>query len=176
MSDRHNGRDLYAVLGLAEDASEAEIQLAYERLAELSPEERGTSQSELDHAHSVLRDPKARQLHDRLRHLAVRTSRRRSRRRVLDDARLLVACLVFLVAILAFVWYPLYGSRFREFSAGDRLVDRTGAPFGVVVQVDERHLFPEGASAPAYLVELSSTKELHWYPAGDLKSSCRKIK
>jgi len=81
---------------------------------------------------------------------------------------------VLLLGILVFVWLPLYGSRFRTFSAGDRLVDRDGAPFGVVVQMSDQHEFDPGVKAPAYLIELSTDKQLRWYPAVDIQSTCRR--
>ena len=79
-----------------------------------------------------------------------------------------------LMAIFVLVWYPLYGARFRSFTAGDRLVDLRGSEFGVVVQVEEMHSFPGGASGPGYLIERSDTRALQWYPALDLQGSCRK--
>jgi len=167
-----DSQGFYTLLGVEIDATENQIQLAYEALAEQAPEGRGATQAQLDRAYSVLKNADSRRAYDR-----IETSpppRQRRKLIVLDDVRLLAACVVILVAILAFVWAPLYGSRFRSFSTGDRLVGLKGEPFGVVIQVEESHLFPTGISSAGYLVELNSTKELRWFPAADLAGTCRR--
>ena len=162
----------YRALGLEPDATEEQIQLAYEAIGERPPADRVASMSEVERAYSVLKNPASRMVYDRTETSAPR----HARKRYLNDLRVLAACLALLVGILGLVWLPLYGGRFRTFSAGDRLVDLDGASFGIVVQSHERHPFPGGALAPAYLVEMSLTKELRWFPVADLQAACRRSK
>jgi hypothetical protein len=168
-----DSKGYYRLLQVETGATREQIQLAYERLEEMSPAQRGGGWSEITRAYSVLINPAARRAYDQ-----VETQRLRVRRRpqVLNDVRLLVACVVLLVGILGFVWVPLYGSRLRSFSPGDALVTRHGSPFGTVVKTEERHTFPTGLSAPAYLVAVHGSGDLRWFPMNDVKASCRKAK
>jgi hypothetical protein len=75
---------------------------------------------------------------------------------------------------MLFVWYPLYGNRLRSFQAGDRLVDLSGTHFGVVVESSDRHEFPGGLTAEGYLIAVAGTGEHRWFPAADIRASCRK--
>lgn len=179
MNEGHrDSKGLYRLLGLTPEASEQQIQLAYEALLEAQPETWRGSKAEVDRAYSILRNSNARRLYDYEETapvpgsstVAARPARTKSR---LDDVRVLAACFVLLVGILLFVWYPLYGNRLRSFSPGDRLVGLDGAAFGLVVQAEEMHVFPNG-TAPAFLVEVAATGELRWYPASDIKAICRK--
>lgn len=161
----------YNALRLEPDASSEQIQLAYEMLTEVSDEERGLTMAEVERAYRILSNPISRMSYDR-----VQTSPQKYivAKRLLDDARILVVSVLLLVGVLAFVWYPLYGDRFRSFSAGDRLVDLAGHEFGVVVQSSSTHTFPNGAEAEAYLIEMNGTGKLRWLPADDIRSTCRK--
>lgn len=143
--------------------------MAYERACELPPHARSATQGQLDRAYEILINSASRRVYDRLETTPIR----RKRQLTLNNPLLLAISVVILVAVLGLVWVPLYGSRFRSFSAGDRLVDVHGASFGVVVKGEEMHQFQGGVSAPAYLVEMSSTKELRWFPATDLQAHCR---
>ncbi len=179
MAAHRDSQGLYRILGVSIDATSEEIQRAYERLEEMPSGLRSCTMGQLSRAYSVLIDEKCRRSYDQIEMSRAFSGRARSRNRkkrtgFLRDPRVLVACVVLLAGIFVFVWYPLYGSRFRSFSTGDRLVDLEGASFGVVVQVDEMHAFPGGISVPAYLVELSPSRELRWFPADDIKSSCRR--
>lgn len=160
---------------LGTDASEEQIQLAYEMMCELPPEQMGSNRSRIERAYSVLIDSKSRAAYDRRECAPLRPQRKRLSLK-LDDWRILAACAVLLTAILVFVWVPLYGSRFRSFSAGDDLLDLDGHPFGTILQSDEKHLFPGGVAATAYLVELKSSKETRWFPQADLQASCRRAR
>ena len=173
-----DSKGYYRLFGLQPDATEDQIQLAYEALEEMPIVERGASWSDITRAYSVLMEPGARRAYDHVETRPGTLPPRVYRRRqfTLNDTRLLAACCVLLVGILGFVWYPLYGSRFRSFSAGDALVTTQGAPFGKVVQSVEAHSFPAGGSSPAYLIELNGTRELRWFPMSDIKSSCRKAR
>ena len=166
-----DSKGFYRTLMLEQDASEEQIQLAYEMLCEMSASQPHISKGQVERAYSVLINRSSRAAYDRLELTPVKKKRQWIR---LNDKRLLAACVVLLVAILGLVWVPLYGSRFRSFEAGDQLVDLGGRTFGVVVESEERHAFPGGEAAPAYLVELSSTRELRWYPATDLQAACRR--
>jgi curved DNA-binding protein CbpA len=168
-----DSKGYYRVLQIACDATDDEIQLAYEWLEELPPPQRKATWSQITRAYSVLKNHDARRAYDRLETQPMRL-RRRSSLPSLNDARLLVACIVLFVGIVGFVWVPLYGSRFRSFSPGDALVTTQGAPFGKIVKTEDQHIFPTGTSAPAYLVALHGSDELRWYPMADIKSSCRK--
>lgn len=175
MAIHRDSQGFYRTLGVPIDASREEIQRAYERLEEMPPGLRSCTMGQLSRAYSVLMDEACRRSYDQIEMAPRQTIVRRKRRKsLLADPRVLVACIVLLVGILTFVWYPLYGGRLRSFSPGDRLVDLQGASFGVLVEIDETHRFPGGITAPAYLVEMSSSKELRWFPADDIKISCRK--
>jgi hypothetical protein len=171
-----DGKGYYRLLQVALDASEEEIQLAYERIEELPDSARGAAWSEITRAYSVLKNQASRNAYDRMEtgplHTTVR--RRRATRLNLNNARVLIVCGVLMVGILGFVWVPLYGSRFRTFTAGDALVTTQGAPFGTVVKSEEDHTFPTGVSSGAYLVSVHGTGELRWFPMNDIKSSCRR--
>ncbi len=177
-----DSKGYYRLFGLQPDASEDQIQLAYEAIEEMPIVERGASWTEITRAYSVLMEPGARRAYDAVetrpetRPVTRPLRIRQQRSFTLNDTRLLAACCVLLVGILAFVWYPLYGSRFRSFTAGDALVTTQGSPFGKVVQSVESHTFPAGGSAPAYLIELNGSRELRWFPMSDIKSSCRKAR
>jgi len=182
MAEHADTKGYYRTLRLRPNATPEAIQLAFEHLEEVPDAERGAPMSDVLRAYTVLKDPAARRVYDQMqtRPSMVRTrTRSRSRSRsssMFDDVRILIACGVLLVGVLGFVWYPLYGSRLRSFSAGDRLVDLKGAPFGLVVKSDGSHAFPGGVHAPAYLVEVHSTGTLVWYPASDLTSTCRRAR
>ncbi|HET6372156.1 MAG TPA: hypothetical protein VFG76_02540, partial [Candidatus Polarisedimenticolia bacterium] len=116
-------------------------------------------------------NPASRQAYDRSETLPLKRRRATSR---LNDPRLLAACVTLFIGILAFVWLPLYGSRFKTFETGDRLLDRSGFSFGVIVQSEEQHTFEGGVVAPAYLVKTAATGELRWFPMGDIQATCSK--
>lgn len=162
----------YRILRVAPDATEEQIQLAYEHLEEMAPERRGASWTEIMRAYMVLMDKAARRAYDALD----TAPRKRPRKQLLNDARLLAVCVVLIVAIVGFVWVPLYGDRFRTFSPGDRLVTVSGRPFGTVVKSEERHIFPGASPAPAYLIETEPSRELRWFPAADIKGTCRRLR
>ena len=166
-----DGQGFYRILMLETDASEEQVQLAYEMLCEMPAEQASRSRSEIERAYAVLKNPSSRATYDRLETTPLKKRREWVH---LDDVRVLAACVTTLVAILLCVWLPLYGSRFRTFTAGDQLVDLNGHSFGVVVQSDERHTFPGGIAVPAYLVELSASKDLRWFPTTDLQAACRR--
>ena len=171
----------YRTLGVPPTATDAEIRLAFVLLkgAEAGSAEPGSENLESNNdealrAYNFLKNPARRQAYDQ-----TETSGFVSPVSVkfkLNDVRLLVAIFVLLAGILGFVWVPLYGNRFRSFSAGDRLVNTAGTEFGRVVQSEEQHSFPGGVTAPAFLIELPGTKELRWFPAMDIKAACRKAK
>lgn len=172
-TSHRDSKGFYRTLMLEQDASEEQIQLAYEMLCEMAASQPHISRGKVERAYSVLINKSSRAAYDRLELTPVKVKRQWIR---LDDKRVLAACVVLLVAVLGLVWVPLYGSRLRSFEAGDQLVDLTGHAFGVVVESQDRHPFPGGESAPAYLVELSSNRELRWYPASDLQAACRRAK
>ena len=168
MSHHRDSLGYYRLLRVEPEASAEQIQLSFEMIEELPPDQRGASISKIENAYNILRNPATRLIYDRSERTPLK---QRSRR--LDDVRLLAACLVVLVGILGFVWYPLYGGRLRSFSAGDHLVDVKGAAFGTVVQSEEIHGFPGQPSAPAYLIQ-TPLGELRWFPAADIQSICRR--
>ena len=131
-----DSKGFYRTLMLGQDASEEQIQLAYEMLCEMSASQPHISRGQVERAYSVLINQTSRSAYDRLE--PAKKQRQRVR---LNDKRILAACVVLLVAILGLVWVPLYGSRLRSFEAGDQLVDLDGRSFGVVVQSEDRHPF-----------------------------------
>lgn len=165
----------YRSLGLQPTASDAEIRLAFVLLkgSEAVPSANEVDNDEATRAYYFLKNPVRRQNYDRAETSGFAPVNVKFK---LDDVRVLVASAVLLAGILGFVWVPLYGSRFRTFSAGDRLVNATGTEFGLVVQSEERHTFPGGTMAPAFLIELPDSKELRWFPASDIKAACRRAK
>ncbi|HEY3176976.1 MAG TPA: DnaJ domain-containing protein [Candidatus Polarisedimenticolia bacterium] len=170
-----DSKGYYEILGVRPTASDDEIRLAYALLkgSEDSRTEHGVENDAITRAYEFLKNPGRRQAYDRAE---TESKFSFSVGFKLNDPRLLAVCLALLLAILGLVWVPLYASRFRSFSAGDRLIDERGSEFGVVVQSDERHLFHGGVAAPAYLVETSPGGELRWYPAADLQGTCRRAK
>ena len=169
----------YRALGVPPTATDSEIRLSYVLLKKSSgagPTEDESDNPEIDEttrAYNFLKNPERRRNYDR----AETTGHAPVNMKVkLDDVRVLIASVVLLAGILGFVWVPLYGSRFRTFAAGDRLVNTAGSAFGLVVRSEEAHLFPGGVMAPGFLIELPGTKELRWYPADDIKAACRKAK
>lgn len=176
-------RGYYRALGVSPRATGEEIRLAYEMLtgaAEPDQSDFGMERpappdpsqiNEIERAWLVLKTPARRRQYDQQETAGYRFLGMSFK---LDDSRVLAACVVLLVGILAFVWVPLYGSRFRSFSPGDHLVDTSGRPFGAIVRTEERHPFPGGITAEGYLVEESGSRELRWYPANDIRALCRK--
>jgi hypothetical protein len=80
----------------------------------------------------------------------------------------LAVLLVLLAAILGVVLGPAIGYSFVSFETGDRLYWTAGGDFAGTVQgYEANHLFENGASAPAYLLE-KAKGETDWYPARDL--------
>lgn len=173
LTPHRDSKGYYRLLQVETEATREQIQLAYERLEELPPAQRGALWSEITRAYTVLISPAGRRAYDQ-----VETQRLRIRHRpqLLNDVRVLAVCAVLLVGILGFVWVPLYGSRLRSFSPGDALVTTHGQPFGTVVKTEERHTFPTGLSAPAYLVAVHGSGDLRWFPMNDVKASCRRAK
>lgn len=172
--EHNDSQGYYSLLRLKTRATPQEIQLAYEMLTEWSDAQRGASLQEIQRAYAILANPNARAAYDRV----CRSSRvipRREERRPLNDWRILAACIVLFVAIVGFVWVPLYGNRFKSFAAGDRLMDQANKPFGVVVETAEMHEFPGGIRVEAILVDLDQG-DLQWFPAADIRATCRKVK
>jgi hypothetical protein len=158
---------------LEPDASKEQIQLAYEMLCELPQDQMGANRGDIERAYAALISPTSREAYDRLETTPARPQKARF---TLNDGRLLAACTALLVLILVFVWIPLYGSRLRSFSPGDQLTGIDGRPFGTIVQTDDRHAFPGGGVATGYLVELSGSRQMRWYPANDLRATCRRVR
>ena len=176
--EHRDSQGYYRLLRVRTRATPQEIQLAFEMLTEWSEAQRGASLPEIERAYGILANPNARAAYDRVcrsQDVFPRVSRRVSGRRPLNDWRILAACIVLFVAIVGFVWVPLYGSRFKSFAAGDRLMDQTNKPFGVVVETAERHEFPGGIRVEAILVDLHEG-DLQWFPAADIRATCRKVK
>ncbi len=162
----------YRVLRVKTHASPQEIQLAYEMLTEWSDIQRGATLPEIQRAYGILANPDARAAYDRVCNSPDVIPKGR---RPLNDWRILAGCIVLFVAIIGFVWVPLYGNRFKTFAAGDRLIDLANAPFGVVVQTAEAHEFPGGIRVEGILVDLADG-DLQWFPAADIRATCRKAK
>lgn len=169
-SDAHG---YYRALRLTPEATRREIQLAYEMLTEVSDEERGATRAQVERAYAILVKPSSRKDYDRI---CTSTGRAVATRRPLDDWRVLAACFVLLVGILGFVWVPLYGDRLKSFDPGDRLIDRKGAPFGVVVEIADAHPFPSGVTTAGILIDLSDGTGPRWFPASDIRAICRKAR
>ena len=168
-----DSRGFYKALLLETDASKEQIQLAYEMLCELPQDKMGATRGEIERAYAALIVPASREAYDRLETTPLKVAKVKFS---LNDGRLLAACVGLLVLILVFVWVPLYGSRFRSFSPGDQLTIADGRPFGTIVQTEDRHEFPGGGVATGYLVELSGSREMRWYPANDLRATCRRAR
>ena len=168
-----DSRGFYKALLLEPDASNEQIQLAYEMLCELPQDKMGASRGEIERAYAALIVPASREAYDRLETTPPRVAKASWS---LNDGRLLAACVGLLVLILVFVWIPLYGSRLRSFSPGDQITSADGRPFGTIVQTEDRHAFPGGGVATGYLVELSGSQEMRWYPANDLRATCRRVR
>ena len=166
-----DNRGFYRILGVEPDATLEEIQIAYERLGYQDPAPEGAHRAQIQQAYRVLGSAPSRRNYDLINLGMGRDITVKSR---LDDVRLLFACGALLIGILTFVWYPLYGSRLRNFSAGDRLVDLKGSAFGRVIESSERHTFPSGVSSAAFLVEIDATGELRWFPVADIQAGCRR--
>jgi len=170
--EHHDSQGYYSLLRVKTRATPQEIQLAYEMLTEWSDAQRGASLPEIQRAYAILANPNARAAYDRI----CRSSRViPKQRRGLNDWRILAACIVLFVAIVGFVWVPLYGTRFKSFAAGDRLMDQANKPFGVVVETAEMHEFPGGIRVEGILVDLDEG-DLRWFPAADIRATCRKAK
>jgi hypothetical protein len=169
-----DSKGFYRALLLEPDASQDQVQLAYEMLCELPEGQAGPARTEIERAYTVLSHPTSRLAYDRLE--TTPPVERPKLNLNLNNGRLLAACVGLLLVILVVVWVPLYGSRFRSFSTGDQVTDLSGRSFGTIVQSDERHLFPGGVAAPGFLVELSGTKQLRWYPVTDLQATCRRVR
>ena len=168
-----DSKGYYRALGVAPQASDEEVHLAYALLKGSDEYSAGNGglPDEIDRAWAVLKSPPQRQIYDRTE----TASRKLIRVKLnLDDPRLLTACAALLVGLLVFVWVPLYGSRFRSFTPGDLLTDLKGSPFGTVVRSEARHHFANGIFAEAYLIQSARSDELRWYPVGDIQGVCRK--
>lgn len=165
----------YRSLGVPPTASDSEIRLAFVLLKGTEAESNDVEgdNDEATRAYYFLKNPARRQNYDRSETTGFAPVNLKLK---FDDVRVLVATVVLLAGILGFVWVPLYGSRFRSFSAGDRLVNTAGVEFGLVVQSVERHTFPGGTVVPGFLIELPGSKELRWFPASDIKAACRRVK
>jgi len=85
----------------------------------------------------------------------------------------LVGAIVVLVASVLLLWIPEIRMRGKRFQPGQTLVETsTRREFGVIVRVESTHRFPEGITAPGYLVRLAEGGEERWFPAIDLQASC----
>jgi len=162
----------YRLLRVKTHASRQEIQLAYEMLTEVSDAQRGATLQDIQRAYGILANPNSRAVYDKL----CTMPEVKPKKRPLDDWRILAACIVLFIAIIGFVWVPLYGNRFKSFAAGDRLVDaESKAPFGVVVETAGAHEFPGGIRLEGILVDLHEGG-LQWFPAADIRATCSKAK
>ena len=75
-------------------------------------------------------------------------------------------------ATLAFTFAPILAAHLTSFDVGERLVwKHTDKPLGEVLQYDSQHAFEEGATAPAYEIQLS-TDVARWLPASELHRNC----
>jgi curved DNA-binding protein CbpA len=80
---------------------------------------------------------------------------------------------IFVLSFFLFV-FPRFRHTFVSLNQDDPLYDRyNGTYFGKIVKRENKHEFPNGAVADAYLIELASHTE-RWYPAIDIRKSFRK--
>lgn len=165
----------YRTLRVSTDAGDDEIRLSYALLKQNFDEgSRDPRWLAAQKAYDVLRVPARRREYDTQQSRRGGGGMKLDIKLNLNSPKLLATCCGLLLAIFVLIWYPLYGARFRSFTAGDHLVDLKGQEFGTVVQVEEMHTFPTGAAGPGYLIEKSDTRQLQWIPALDVQGACRK--
>jgi len=155
----------YRALNISPGAETEEIVLSY-RLLKQAYFERHDSMDigKIQAAYDTLMDAERRARYDRQRGGAPASS---VRHRV-STPGVLGVLLVLLVAVLGVVLGPAIGYSLISFDVGDRLYWTEGGDFAGTVQgYEARHIFENGASAPAYLLA-GAEGESDWYPARDL--------
>lgn len=154
----------YRTLNISPGAGTEEIVLAY-RLLKQAYFERHDSMDigKIQAAYDTLMDAERRARYDGRGAAPISAVRRR-----FSTPGVLVALVVLLVLVLGVVLGPAIGYSLISFEVGDRLYWTESGGFAGTVQAhEENHIFENGASAPAYLLE-GTKGESDWYPARDL--------
>jgi curved DNA-binding protein CbpA len=188
-------RDYYSLLSVPRNASLREIEDAYRRLR--VPGDDSPAAKDVDRAYETLRDPNQKRKYDANLadgRLARQDSRAYAEQLYAEASpsaearaaakakekksapalspttqRAILGALAFaLLLVIALSVWPRYAYHFRMFEKGNHLESIHGGEFfGEVLEVEGKHVFPGGRSAPAYLVRRSSGEE-QWIPKADL--------
>ena len=162
----------YAALNVHPDASDEEIQLAYQFLKRAHGERRGSVDiARVRAAYAQIGRREGRAFYDR------RSSRRpgRSVAGRLGATGVLSLLLAALALVLLWSFAPALRASLVHFTPGDELSLKTeGRPLGTVQRYEPDHVFHNGSRAPAYLVEPQPGAPAVWYPARDLARIARR--
>jgi len=151
----------YRTLKVRSDASAEEIRLSY---AMARQDAAGPFLRKIDEAFDTLRDATRRTAYDR---------QGLEGRQALKRPSTLAGAMALLAVVVAGVYGPELLRGLKKFRPGQTLVEaRTGREFGEVVRFEDSHRFPQGGSAPAYLVRIAGSKDQRWLPAYDVQAVC----
>lgn len=169
--DRRDPRGYYQTLNIEPGGPVEEVELAYRLLkARYLKHRESQGIRKIQEAYETLRDPERRQAYDAIG----RPRRAAGGKARMGKPRMLGLLLAVLFTVVAIVYGPTLKANLTSYDPGDILYLRTNKLyFGTIMRYEKEHLFYNGASAPAYLIEDASGGSL-WYPARDLTRICRK--
>ena len=163
------------ILGVSPSSDEEELKLAWVLRKHDARTGGEVTEADLKEAYQALTDPAKR---GTLKSRpgaggALRARRAPAQRTSVNAMAMLGWLLLALVAVLSLYIWPTYRHQFRTFSAQDRLVEeKTGKPYGTILEVSQSYTFSNGMSGKAYRVKLEPEGREVWLPVSDVKYLC----
>ena len=175
--------DLYQVLSVSINASQREIEHAYQRLLKEARYNSQINRQDIELAYRVLGNPTQKAAYDKKldqtsKLSAIGAALRRKKGKAGKQsysARQLVRIALVLLVVAAIYFLIRFGYQLKDFSQGDVIyLKETNQRVGVIVQVEDDHLFAEAhRKRDAYLVR--TPEEERWIPANMVKAYCYKL-
>jgi curved DNA-binding protein CbpA len=162
------------LLGVSPSSDPEEIKLAFVLRRHEARTGGGLGEAELKEAFEALTNPAKRESLGRRPAYVVGAASPSAHRSPVNGVALLGGLLAVLAAVLAIYVWPTYRHHFRDFSVRDVLIEeRSGRPYGTVLEASRDHAFPNGVAGEAYRVKLEDGREI-WLPASDVRYWCVK--
>jgi len=171
-------RDYYSVLRVLSNASQMDIDRAYQKMVKESAYDNTISRKDIEQAYRTLADPTQRSLYDySLREVKKKLETTAKHKKMVIRRQKVFEFLRYAVIALFLVVLALFGTRYgyqiKSFSAGDQLYTiGTDQIVGQIEEIQDGHDFGR-VRETGCLVKLPNGNEI-WYPLAGIKASCYK--